>query len=585
MRLSELIFQGVFGADRPQRLRPDGSLARLSLPPGVTARQVHDLVVACLYPTQLTDGQRRRLQMGENTKLAAVLKIGDRVYRVIRRADPASVRLQRKTSGGYDDGASSAAEVEAALQQKLGLPPLPVFLPLHLWRFDPEDVTGTSVAVGAGGDDRIPELIEQYRMAQKIEEAEDEIKELRRRIEECKEQLGKGQKVEEKLERAREKLDEIALDDLSDEDLQFLDTKDDKLYEIDTELQRLQDQEHKELDRIQNLLPQPPYRSPYLWVGLGVAIAALSTSFALHETHRLIALLSIPGWAVAAFALFRYYHNRGRANLRKVRLTSIRRRINQVREQQIEIRERVDHMLFKAGAEKEGELRARIPEAQRLQKGISKLEMKLEDVRQDSSYRRARKQLEKLQGRLETLRQRREELPELTLNSFQLERDLEELGVDTDEIDLSEDDQQGDWNFDSPFTWLRDVAEHTGQWNGTGLSDGARATWSKICGHVLSERFNALDLSAEGQLQAEALTDEQLELWQNTRTAEVQAVVSALALALHINKAAAGNSRALTSVWIAPPAEAMTSGHATKFQSVFKSAAKKSQIVICESAR
>lgn len=580
MRLRELIFQDVLGSGGARRLRPDGALARVELPPGVTVQQVQDLIVACLYPTQLTQRHHQRLQFGDSAKLAVVLEVGDRNYRIIRRTGADTVRLQRQTADGYDDRATGAQTVENALQQKLNLPKLPVFLPLHMWRFEPGEFVGSG---GVGGDDRIPELIDQYQTALEVEQFEDQIKQLQRRIEESKQALGQGQKIEEKIDRARQKLAEIALDEFTDEDLEFLDQKDDRLHDIDAELQRLRDQEHKELDRIQQLLPPPLHHAPILWVGVAVAVLALGLSFAAYDTHRIVALGAVPGWAAVAFELFRYFHNRGRANLRKVRLTSIRRRINQVLEEEVQIRERVEHMLYRADVDDEGELRERLPEADRLKRGIAKLEEKLESVRRDPEYRRARKQLEQLQDQLQKLRQRREQMPELTLNSFQLEQDLEELGVDTDRLDA--DGGQGDdgWDFDSPFGWLQKVAVDLGQWNDDGLASGTRTTWSKICGHVLSDRFSDVELNPEGELQVEALTPEQLELWENTRTAEVRAVVAALALALHIKSCANGDSRALTSVWIAEPSETMTPGHADKFESVFKSAAKKSQIVICES--
>lgn len=587
MQLRELIFQGALGSDRPIRLRPEGSLARLELPEGVSARMVHDLVVACLYPDHLGDDQRERLKFDDSVKLAAVLETDDHVFRVIRRREADSVRLQRRSDDGYDVLVSGAVDVESALQQKLNLPELPVFFPLNLWRFDPEGLPAPRSDGRGDGDPQVPEVARQYHQALEVESVEDEIKELEQRIDEGRQALGEGRNVEEKLERARNKLDELAVDDISDDELEVLEQKDEKLDELDAELDRLRDQEHEELDKIDELLPDSPLRSPVMWAGLGVAVLALIVSFVLHDSLRVVALASIPGWAVACFAVFRYFHNTGQASLRKVRLQSIRRRMNQLREEQVEIRERVDHMLFHAGVEDENELRDRLPRARELTGVVEQLEDRLEEIRRDPEYRQAREELDELEERLEQLRERRSNLPDVVMNSFQLEHDLEELGADpsdireTDPEEFDEVDEEDD-RFESPFTWLRMVADRTDQWNDHGLADRTRSTWSKICGHVLSDRFDGVDLTSGGELEVEGLTDEQLEMWQNTRSSEVRAVVAALALSLHVNRCGE-DDRAFSSVWIPEPSDTMTPGHAEQFESVFRSAAKKSQIVICGS--
>lgn len=586
MRLRELIFQGVLGNERPQRLKPEGSLARLQLPPGMSVYQVHDLLIACLYPDELALPRRRRLQISDDAKLAVVLEVRDRVYRVIRRDEPETVKFQRKSDGDYEDVTSGAEDVQEILHQKLGIPDPRVFFPLHLWRFEPTGLPGAAADLSLDDETELADIVDDYRTALKVEAVEDEINELEHRIDENRRELGRGREVEDKLEAARERLADIGIGEVTDEDIDFLDEKEDKLVDLDAELRRLREQEGKELDQIDELLPDPPHRSPILLVGIGVAVGALMVSFLFHDSYRLVGLASIPGWAVATFELFRYYHNRGRANLRKVRLQSIRRRINQLLEEKARIRERADHVMYRAGFEDEATLRVQLPEYYRLRNEVEQYQHELEAIRNDSDYRRARDELDSMQQRLEELHERHAEMPDLPRNSFQLEQDLEKLGVDPERVkedDEAVEEETEQWDLDSPFAWLRHVAGETGQWDQDGLTDSARSTWSKICGHVLSERFDDLDLTADGQLQVEALTDEQLELWQNTRSSEVHAVVAALALALHINLCGSGDRRMLTSVWMAEPSEAMTPGHADKFDSVFRSAAKKSQIVICES--
>lgn len=586
MHLRELIFQGVLGEDKPRRLRPEGALARLALPADLSVDQVHDLLISCLYPMYLGDEQHQRLQFSDAAKVAAIMESSRGLFRVIRRHDAMSVRLQRKTSDGYQTVASGAKDVQSALREKLHFPRLQVFFPLHLWRFDDEHLPTVAAGAEFGDDPRIPEVVEEYLTALEVETIEDEIKELDAQISEGKEALGEGAKVADKLKRAQEKLSEIAVDEISDDEIELLQNKEEHLDEFRAQLGRLRSQEDTELEQINRLIPDAPKRVPRFWIGVAIALIALVASFIFHETHRIVALAAIPGFALGGFELLHYFNNMGRASLHKVRLESIRRRISQVREKEILFAERIDHMLLHAGVEDEAELQQRIPKAAKLRRIIEKLEEKLESVQRNPEYRRARKELDTLELRIQDLRRRREELPSFVMNSFQLEDDLKTLGVDPVDVrDQAESQDQQDGQpeeFATPFDWLQSVAEWTEQWDGNGLEESVRAMWSKICGHVLGERFDDVDLCAEGELKIASLTDEQRELWQSTRTSEVHAIVVALALALHVNWCRKQTGAAFSSLWVSDPVETMTPVHVEKFESVFRSAAKNTQIVFCQ---
>ncbi len=586
MRIRELIFQGVLGVERPSRLQPSGAPARLDLPAGISVEAIHDLVLACLYPSQLTEDQRARLGIGDSTKIAVVLESSHGTLRIIRRADAASVRLQRKGVKGYEDVVSGASSVQTFLQGKLNLPELKVFLPLHLWRFDSSRIPETSVGSQFGDDPRIPEIVEMYLTSLQVERMEDQLKELGHQVEDGQKALGRGADVEEKLTRARAKLEEIQIDEMTEEEMELVENKEERLDEYREQLYRLRDQESTEEGQVRNLLPESPVRVPLFWAGVAIAVGAIATSMVLHENHRAIALLAIPGFILCAFQLLQYFNKMGRASIHKVKLASIRRRINQVLQDEILFRERIDHMMLHAGVEDESELQQRIPMAAKLRRIIEKLEEKLDTVRADPEYRRARKELNTVEEELEDLRRQRQELPEYVMSSFQLESDLKAMNVNPVDVRKQakkEQDagQQESQIPESPFGWLKSVAEWTGQWNGNGLDSAARSMWSKICGHVLSERFDDVDLSGEGNLKVGALTSEQQELWERTRSSEVHAVQVALALALHVNAHRKSGGKSFTSVWIGEPGEVMTPDHAKRFESVFRSAAKKSQIVIC----
>lgn len=582
MQLQELIFQGVLAQSRPARVRIDEPLQVLELPAGVGASDVQDLLVLCLYPAQGQSLEERLFKGSEGVKLACAFEARGSSLRVVRQEATESVRLQRKTASGYEELARGAADVQRALQDKLNLPDLATFYAMHLWRFD-FDMEAVINAATLGNDPRIPDLANLYLTSLEVESLEDQIKELDLRVEEGQRALGEGAELEEKLTRAREKLNEVELAELSDEEIDLLQSRDARMDDYDAQLGRLQSQLDTERRQIELSVPDEPTRTPLFWLGVAIALGAFVASLVFHQTHRIFALGSIPGLALGAFVLLRYYTSLSKASVHQVRVDSIRRRISQLREEQIHLLERVEHTLLHAGVEREEELQARIPMARKLRSVIQRMESQLEAVRTNPEYRRARKELDSVQAELAELKRRRSELPSFVMNSFQLENDLQSLGADPVEIRANADQSAGKSAAplpSSPLELLRWVAERNGQWIHGVLSESTRAMWSKVCGHVLSERFSDVTLDADGELHVEALTDEQLELWQRTRSAEVQVVVCALALAIFISTSRGDEGSGLESIWISDPALMMTPAHASRFESVFKSAARQGQIAI-----
>lgn len=589
MRIQEMIFQDILGVSSAVRLNPEGELAHLSLPRGITEREVQALLLLSFFPTTLTEELSERLSLTEKSKLATVLETSAGEIRLIRRRDADTVRAQRKTAQGYEDLAKGATQVEAFLVSKLHLLEPKFFLPLYFWDFDPASVPARAAGSEFGDDPRIPELVEMYLTSLEVESLEDQIKEFELRVEEGHKALGQGSELEDKLERARDKLSEIEIEDLSEEELVLIEEKDSHLEQFREQLHRLRDEEEREQREVRGILPELPYRQPLFFVGALLAVGSLGISFALHESLRILSLVAIPGLGIAAFLLLQYFNRMNRASIHQVRLSSIRRRIDQVISDEIFFLERIDHLMVLLGVKDEQELRARIPMAAKLERVIVKMEEQLEAVRANPEYRRARKDLTSTEEELRALRARRKELPDFVMNSFQLESDLQTLEVNPVEVRKRAAQKKSAPQVEEqlpldPFARLELVARETDQWKGDSLDETVCAIWSKICAHVLSDRFSEMNLKSGGKLSVGALTEEQLELWRRTRASEVRALQVALALALHVNHYRLQQGRSLASIWVGDLNTSLTPAQATKFQSVIKSAAKKSQIVFFESA-
>ncbi len=579
MRIREIIFQGVFGCESPVRLATAPGVDRMSLPSDLSTTDVHALMIALLYPVHVPASLAEQLAQDGTIKLAVVLEHGDEEYRVLRRGKPSSLRLQRKESGKYAGVAKGLDATAAALRKDLNLPEFEAFASLNLWRFDDDELLAPKTGLAAL-DEQGRELVEKYRMAVRVEKLEDRIKNLEGQLVEQKSKLGKGAKINEKLEQARAKFEQLRLDDLSEDDLQLLAEKDQRFEEFDHQLDRLIRQEEDERVDVDRKLPERPWKLPQFWAGLAIGLAAVAVSIGMHSSFRQVAAVNVIGFGMVAWVLLKYFTDLERASVHQVRLESIKRRLNQVREEEVAFREQINHLLIHAGVEDEEELFARVEKTNKLEEIIAQLETKSAEARRDPAYKEASSKIASMREELEELEAQRAKLPEFVMSTFQLENDLRTLDIDPVEALEEESEDAQNQGSNTPFGRLKLAAERTGQWTASGLQSRTRKMWGKICGHVLGDRFKGVELTTDGELRVRELSDDQLEMWRRTRSSEERILTAALALALHVNTAERSGGHFET-IWVNDPRDDFGSKVADAFDDVFESAAKKSHIVLC----
>lgn len=576
MRLHELIFQGLFGTEKPVRITAEDGIARVPLPSGVTTDDVQYLLISLLYPDDTPYSLRSEYARGDGIKIAAKFDHRDRLYRIVRKAPSSSVRLQVQESSGWRDVETGASEVGRFLRQSLELPPLQVFWSLNLWRYDQSADAATTVDIDAL-DDRVRDVIQKYRAAHEVEKVEDAIKDVESQISDAKKALGRGAKLEEKLRGAREKLDEIAVEDLTLEDLELMRNKDDVIRDYEEQLDRLADDEHHERMRLDETLPESWARSPLFWVGAVVGVVSILVSVAFKHDLRMIALLDIGGFLACAWVLINYFGDLEQANVHQIRLESIKRRMNQVREELISMQERIDHVLVHVGASDERELEQRLAKTHKLQQIIDKMEEEVEAMRRDPDYLAAVEEVNRLEGTFRELQERRKELPSTMMSAYQLETDLEAMGFEPKHLlEPQEDDVEDDAR---PQDRILQAASSLGFYEDGVLDDKIVRMWQKISGHVLGERFASSDIIG-GELHVGDLNAEQIEMWKRTRPSEFQIFVKALAVATQVNVAGSSRRGRFQSVVAQTPEVEMTSSQAAKFREVLSSAALKSGFVL-----
>lgn len=580
MILRELVFQGIYDCHKPVRLFFEEGISEATVPEHVTMDQIVHIITALFYPSWQTAEVRKEIE-SSSAKLAVTFDFRDRRYRLLRKASMESIRLQTRDGDDFVD-VIVGAEVEDMLLEKMRFPSYHTLLLLAFWRFDhilPSEPTQFDFG---RLDAKTREIVRSYRIAIAHEALEDRVKSLEGELDQAKKTLGDGAKLEEKLKAAKQRLTEIEVKELSEEDLQLLKDRESKLDGFQLQVQRLTAEEETARNQVDNSLPEKPWKQSTFLVGLLIFAGTLGLSIAFKDQYRLVAVADVIGITMCAWVMLRYFNDKERASVHLVRLDSIKRRLNQVREEQVAYKERLKHLLIHAGVDNEAELAERFDKSKRLAEIIVKMEEQYEKISSKPDYQKASRELRALEEELSTVQAEYDAAPRSVLSAYQLENDLNTLGVNPHDA-LIEREQNSDviepYNEDI-FTRLYEVAKQSDQVVSGTVSPKVISMWSKIAGHVLGSRFANLSLTDQGKLRIKNLKDEQVQLWLSTRKQESYVVGAALALALLVNLPDSnGELRVLI---IEEPESYMSAEHADRFFTVFESASQKAQVVLVD---
>ncbi|MEZ4461903.1 MAG: hypothetical protein R3E66_19710 [bacterium] len=577
MRIVELIFQDLFGCVSPVRLVLTGEVASEELPNGVTPENVQDLLISLLYVEKTPHGLRMDYAKGD-PKVALILDASGKRHRIVRKGPVDSLRLQMDDNGNWKDLAASN-KVESFLRQNMGLPEFDVFWCLNLWRYEQSPSTVAAFDLNAV-DARSRDLIARYQRAREVEAAEDAVKFTESRIAELRRELGQGFALEDKLAKAREILKDTDVTELSREDLDILRQKDRLLADFKEQIDRLSKDEEEERNQVADSLPERPYASPIFVAGLVVGLIGLGVGVAMSDTPwRAAALADVVGFGACVWVLIGYFSRMEKASLHQVRLESIKRRLNQVREEQVSLQERLNHVLVHARVTDANDLDERVARAEKLKIAIEKMDEQVQDLRRDPNYQRAREELDALEVKVAENQKNRNDMPADMMSAYQLEADLESIGIDVKSLTIAtQTEDDGD-----SLTRLLDVARRTNQVEADALWDKTRKMWGKISGHILGDRFKDVDLDANGRLVIGSLGPEQVEMWARTRPSEQQVVWCALAISLQVNAPERTKRGFFESLVVPDPSQVLTADQSKKITDVLSSAARRSPALLLRS--
>ena len=581
MRLVELIFQGVFGNESAARLQLGDDVSRTSLPDGISVDDARSILLNLLYPTNCRGDERQVIERSDDPRLALVLRAQGTLFRIIRKGPTNSVRLQVQKEGTWATVVEGVSEVEEFLDERAGRPSLRVFRALNLWDFEgaARETPADFVDPNSLGPEA-SQMVDEYEKALEIDEIEKKLEKLDQKIQEYREKYGKGLKVEEKLEQAKEKLESIDLSDIRERDLDLLREKKERIENYESELERLDRDEDEERKIVEELEPESPWNNNALWAGLVFGFAAIALSFFYSNSVRWVALFDSVGFGVVAWIFLKYLTDREKVNIHKVRIESIKRRVSEVRREMVEFQEKVDHLLVHQNADDEIELLDRYRKSERLEGVVEDLEKKAEKLASNETYQRARKRLDELEERRRKLKQRRDELPAYGADLFHLENELRALGIDPKAaIAAREDQSAGEGEDVSPFEFLSELAEELGYVTAGTLDKKPLKLWRKMARHVLDDGFSDVAIDENGEIQAESFREaDDFGEWLGRHPDEARMLAGTLALAIHLRSVS--RDRRVDTVWLEEPRDRYPAAIAEGLLDVLRGAKKRAHFVL-----
>ena len=573
--LREVVFQGLFGVDRPARLSVEAGFCSLGLPAGADPGAFQALLLSVLYPStvsaeqvlELADGDGRRARIGA---VFTVPGVAGRVHKVYRRADPESIVIQEVPDGGRGrEIARGIDAVKEVLARVHGLPASPdEFRMVHCADFG-GFLPGASPAAAGAGD-----LVERYRDALRIETLESELSEVESRLADLERDLrkvGKRDKRMSDIEDRIAQIDKVLVQ--GGADLEIVRGYEGASKDLDGRVHDYQDQIVEARAQQDAIRPRPIWKE-YALVG-GAAVAMIATFASLVTDMRPLALINIGAFTVAGWALLRRFGVQEQANGYMTRVEQVYRHVEGAQEERGTLEREFRAALRRLDLDTADDIG-------QLEDERDQLEIKRTGLLR-SNPEKTKGQLEQLQteerellSRLGDLRAERSQFGDYTVSPFELERQLEAYGVSVASLRSAEaSDPRG------LFAALAEVAVQRRQLRDDRLTEKTRAMLGRFGQHLLGPSFADVGVTASGTVQVAGLDTASVDRWLDRGGAEVRMLALAFTGALLATSPAAlvGASRLLLLTY---PYAGLDDGQRRKVRKLFDYLGKYIQVLALE---
>jgi hypothetical protein len=576
--LKEVVFQGLFGVERPARLSVEAGFCSLALPQGADPYAFLTLLVSILYPNsvsasrivELSDGDGRRARIGA---VFTVPGVAGRVHKIYRRADPESIVIQEVPEGGRGReiarGVDAVAEVLARMH---GLPADPEeFSLVHCADFGSFLPSSAAASADAG------DLVERYRDSVRIERLENEISELDSRLADVVRDLRKLGKRDKRLADVEERvaaIDKVLID--GGADLVTVRGYERASEELEGRIHGFQNQIVEARAQQDAIRPRPMYQE-YALVA-GATIALIATIASLVTDMRPIALVNLGAFTLAGWALLRRFGVQEEANGYMTRVEQVYRHVEGAQEERGALEREFRVALRRLDLEAAEDVADMEDEREQLQIRLTSLAGRQDPLETRTKLADLVREERELGEKLDALRSERSDLGDYTVSPFELERQLEAYGVSVADLRASDTvDARG------LFAALAAVGTKRRQIRDGRLTEKTAAMFGRFGKHLLGQAFANVGMDSTGTLDVIGLDAASVDRWIDRGGSEVRLLAMAFNGALLATSPAAlvGAARILV---LSRPYAGLDDAQRRKTSKLFDYLGKYIQVLVLEAA-
>lgn len=497
MWLREVVFQGIFGVDKPARIRVERGHSNLKLPAGIDPVVFQRLIFSVIFPGEVPQSELAAVADGDGSglRLGLIVEVEARsrsVYKVFRRLEDESIVVKDVTDPAAEVGLASGLEAaREVIAERLFVPSAEDFQLLHMWRL----VSGAPSSAPSSGDPEVDRLLGLYRDARELERLERELDEIRSDITEAERELSRLGAPS--APRGGDSLDLTAFRALTAQDRAFVKTFEDVRADLEEKLAARQMEAD---DAVRRGRPVPWQAEYLLWGAAGGALLIYILSAATGV--RGLALINVILLGVCASSLLRRFSRIEAEGAEERRIQQLSRRVELVAEEQRVHEQRLSTLLGATGSRNLDALREGIAELERAEvrgEPVEKVEEEgEEDADLQSHVASVQARVTGHREKFEAVERQRAAVPDSGMASYELEHALEERGVDPAQeavMAASSEPSASSW-----FVQGQRLAAARGLFVMGKLIEKTATGWSKLASHLVGPQWQGLHLSADGQL-------------------------------------------------------------------------------------
>ncbi len=615
MRLREIFATNLKASGKPVRLRCRQGFNEFAIPSDL-GPALFTCIRSLLFPVGLNPNDIAAVASNDRFECGVVFRTGEQDMRIRRGLKADSVRLQvLDENGRFEDRHRGAEEVQTGLSEIIAVPDSFLFEILNLgnvahvfgtkrprrsqgesWELSGSNLDDdlgweeSSLTSSRGRPIRLSpqqsaRLREEYSRAVAIEQLEQRLAKLRKELGEVERDITDITGDDSELATVRHQLSVmVETDEISKQDWETLERPDRQLkgYErrltiLGQRLMKLRDKKHT---------VEPVWKNLIFLAGAGLAVVCTLVSILGGPNLRPVAFGNTICFAVTLFGLLQFFKDKEEIGTRGAREDELEQQTLDAEEARDQYEQQLAMVRRKYRVENALELKELLEKRDTLAGRERSLLSARRDAYQDQHYVAVSAKRHRLQEQIDELRGERESYGNLDQSSAQIAKELQRLGVPLHaESGAADGDAtvlltSPEGALESPFPYLRDMAEEMGLASHDTLDGMTTSLWGRMLSKLLDQETPAPQITDTGDVMAVAGQ----EGWDGYSLSQRWLCVESLLLAILMRSAGKSASSPLPVSFRVYPYRILSQREADALRGVYRTLAAHLQLLIFREA-